>query len=519
MAAQLRNRKAQRTALVASLRAEGSSWIQVATQIKAIERVSVLAAFRLAHGLSQQAVADQWNALFVADTDADKPLTDKQVSYWETFPQSGREPTLTTLKRLARIYHCAAADLLDDGDFRHLDEMTACEPLIPDQKDGQAVDSAWPDARPDKAALNTDWPAGNLNLIAADPAESEDAMERRQLLQSMAVLGISISPASHALEVIRGSVGKAFRHNDRDHLDDWDETVTEYGYAYVTTSPGDLIADLAADLVTVRSIMAGVSADSADYRGWCRISGALSGLMAKTLSNLGQSRDARRWWSIAQHVTDDSGDLDLSLWVRGERIVHGLYEDRPAAILLRQIAEATEFARGHACIGLAEMSGAHAQLLALSGNSGSAEAELQRTEDILVRLPPTVTGDTSTVLNWGETRLRYTETWVYAHLGDEKATDLAAQRAIRLYPASDSRTPTQIRLMQAFGRVQAGDLSEGLRHARVAYEGLPADQRTTMVTGLARSIADAVPAISMHRCDVLSYRELVAAPARRAIES
>lgn len=59
MTSKLRNRKAQRAALVAGLRAGGSSWIQIAAQLKATERVSALAAFRLAHGLSQQAVADE----------------------------------------------------------------------------------------------------------------------------------------------------------------------------------------------------------------------------------------------------------------------------------------------------------------------------------------------------------------------------------------------------------------------------------------------------------------------------
>src|SRR5450432_876372 len=63
-------------------------------------------------------------------------------------------------------------------------------------------------------------------------------------------------------------------------------------------------------------------------------------------------------------------------------------------------------------------------------------------------------------------------------------------------------TATEFKLMQGFARVQSGDLSDGLRHAQAAYETLPSDQRTTMVTGLARSIVDAVPFDARGRSDV-----------------
>jgi transcriptional regulator with XRE-family HTH domain len=118
-----RSRKAQRARLVTELRAAGETWTQIAARIQADERVGTLTAFRLAHGLSQQEVADQWNDLF-SGGQADRPLTDKQVSYWETWPHSGREPSLTALKRLAQIYQCDAKDLIDDGDHSHLDEAS-----------------------------------------------------------------------------------------------------------------------------------------------------------------------------------------------------------------------------------------------------------------------------------------------------------------------------------------------------------------------------------------------------------
>lgn len=71
-------------------------------------------AARLAHGLTQQQVADRWNEGF---PDAQRPCTAKQVSNWET----AREPSREALNRLARIYHCAAGDLVEGEDWSHLD--------------------------------------------------------------------------------------------------------------------------------------------------------------------------------------------------------------------------------------------------------------------------------------------------------------------------------------------------------------------------------------------------------------
>jgi ribosomal protein S18 acetylase RimI-like enzyme len=93
----------------------------------------------------------------------------------------------------------------------------------------------------------------------------------------------------------------------------------------------------------------------------------------------------------------------------------------------------------------------------------------------------------------GEDRLRYTETWVYAHSGRIAKADAAAQRATQLYPSSDHRTPAQIKLLQAFARTKAGDVTEGIRHAQATYDVLPPLHRTTMVTNLAKQVLQPIP--------------------------
>lgn len=347
----------------------------------------------------------------------------------------------------------------------------------------------------------------------------EEDMERRRLLQGLVALGAEISPLSQALDTVRSAFGGTVGYDDRSHLGDWEETVADYGYSYMSTSPLRLIPDLAADLVSVRSIVRRIPRDSLEYRSWCRVSGVLSGFVAKSLSNLGQSRDSRQWWNMAQHVTDESGDLGLSLWVRGQRIIHGLYENRPFPILLRQVESSKEFSRDHPCAGLASISVGHAQLSVLSGDNDSAERELHRASEILDCLPSCITDDGGSVMSWGEAQLRYSEAWVYSHIGNEAKTDRAIERALQLYPDTDTRSPAQIKLMQAFARVQAGNISEGMRRARAVYESLISEQRTTMVDVLARRVLHSVPHEAQNCPDVTEYRALVAQPMIRAIES
>jgi tetratricopeptide (TPR) repeat protein len=120
MAARYRSRRARLAALSQSLRGQGQTWAQIAARIATDEHVSMRVAYRLAHGMSQREVAARWCEEFPAEGGT-ASMSDKIISYWETWPQSGYEPSLKSLKRLARIYQCHVGDLIDNGDFTHLD--------------------------------------------------------------------------------------------------------------------------------------------------------------------------------------------------------------------------------------------------------------------------------------------------------------------------------------------------------------------------------------------------------------
>lgn len=396
--------------------------------------------------------------------------------------------------------------ILDAGLERASDQARAQFAFLMD--DANSLDK-------DEQAVNPE----NPSPVVTVEEDQEEQLERRRLLQSLAALGVGISPLSQALETVRTAFGGTVGYDDRHHLDSWEEAIADYGYSYLTTSPDNLIPGLAADLVTVRSIIREISSTSPEYRSWCRVSGVLSGIMAKTLSNQGQSRESRQWWNMAEYLTGESGDLNAGAWVRGQRIIHGLYENRRLQVLSRQVEAATEFGHNYACAGLADVTTGWAQVAVLLDDNRSAEDALHRTESILSRLPSSVTEDTSSIMGWGEAQLRYTEAWVYAHIGDEDETDRAAERALQLYPESDTRSPAQIRLIQAFARIRSGDVSEGVRQASAIYEPLVSEQRTTMLDALAMQILNSVPVEARQRTDVDEYRALVRLSARKTNES
>lgn len=100
--------------LASKLRSDGLTTGQIIQRWVVERRLNPREAARLAHGWTQQRAADEWNEQF---PDAEHPCTRKHVSNWET----SRQPSLEALNKLARIYHCAAGDLLGGEDYSHLD--------------------------------------------------------------------------------------------------------------------------------------------------------------------------------------------------------------------------------------------------------------------------------------------------------------------------------------------------------------------------------------------------------------
>jgi hypothetical protein len=110
-------RSSQR-AVAAALRRDGASYVEIGDVLRRQFGINARVALRVAHSWSQRQAADEWNRLW-----PDELKQAKNISYWELWPgDTGYEPSLQVIERLAQLYQCSVADLLADrGNYRDLD--------------------------------------------------------------------------------------------------------------------------------------------------------------------------------------------------------------------------------------------------------------------------------------------------------------------------------------------------------------------------------------------------------------
>jgi hypothetical protein len=114
-------RKREREQLRKTMLAAGSSIEQIAAEIGRRFRERPRAAFRYAHGMTQQDVADAYNAL--ADVTGRAAMTAKRISAFECWPSGNVErPSVYVLDVLARVFATSMHNLLDKQDYDHLPE-------------------------------------------------------------------------------------------------------------------------------------------------------------------------------------------------------------------------------------------------------------------------------------------------------------------------------------------------------------------------------------------------------------
>ncbi|MER5625260.1 hypothetical protein ABT061_29915 [Streptosporangium sp. NPDC002544] len=116
-----RSVKQQMDIFSAELRERGCTWAEVAAEFQRRWHLNSRQGFREAHRLTQAKVCHLWNEYW-----PNEPLTTRKLGSWEAWPgPTGNEPPIAGLNRLARIYHCRTADLVDGEDHRDADEHNA----------------------------------------------------------------------------------------------------------------------------------------------------------------------------------------------------------------------------------------------------------------------------------------------------------------------------------------------------------------------------------------------------------
>lgn len=90
--------KAEQKALSHKLRSEGATWAQVVAEFQTRWTLNARQTIRIARGMSQQDVANEWCRRWPDDS-----KTFKNISTWERWPEAGHMPSLVVLDRLAQM--------------------------------------------------------------------------------------------------------------------------------------------------------------------------------------------------------------------------------------------------------------------------------------------------------------------------------------------------------------------------------------------------------------------------------
>lgn len=345
-------------------------------------------------------------------------------------------------------------------------------------------------------------------LLAGGLGGSAD-MDRRDFVLGLGgtvALGM-IAPALGAETARHGLTLALVQERAAADVDEWREIVEEYGYDYLRLSPDELIQPLMIDLL---GLQIATTTASESVRHELQKAGALlAAFTAMTVANLGYVREARRWWRSARRIAHESNDPDTILWVCGREVVRSLYEMRPVQMILDLADRAEAYAATGRPDSLPELLSGKAQAFALAGRSAEALATLDRVRVVYEGLESRASEQES-LFDWPESRLRFTESYVYSHLGDLAHADTAQERAVQIYPRQYLRGPAQIEIQRALCLVKAGDISGGARHAHQIIERLPTKDRIRPIIDLGNTVLRNVAPDDRHLAAVGDFRDYLA---------
>jgi transcriptional regulator with XRE-family HTH domain len=268
-----------------------------------------------------------------------------------------------------------------------------------------------------------------VTLLSGTTYSEANDMHRRTLLLGLGGTALGLEAARHGLAL------STAEDRATTNTDEWQEIVSDYGYAYQTASPRELLDSLTVDVLAVQYALAR-NPEDATMRDLRRAAAFLAAFMAMTIANLGWIREARRWWRTATRAADESGDVEASLWVRGWAVVRSPYEQCPLPIVLQLAGQAeARISPGGtppSLPTLPQLYAGKAQSLALAGRHAEAADALEQARERSTDLPADTASYHDSLFGWADVCLHFAESFVFSYAGDVERADEAQRRAIAL---------------------------------------------------------------------------------------
>ena len=331
-------------------------------------------------------------------------------------------------------------------------------------------------------------------------SEGTDEMRRRTFALGMATAGLSLTGTSPA-DAMAGAA-EAIRHgllasvpdaSAETQVAEWEHIVGEYAVRHLVTPPTILLRSYLNDLQQLNLALS--IHDTPSSPDLYRVGAVLTSLTAWTYGNLDAVDQAGRWWRTAHRLAAASRDAQTRVWVSAQEAVMAHYQgSHTFDVIIDAIAQAEPLAETVPYSpATAWLFCGKAQVLGMAGRTQDAEVALRRLREIYSGLSSSVTNDRESFLGWPETRLRYTESLTYSHLGNYAAASTAQDRALSLYPAAVRRDPVKIELQRAICLAKSGASTDAARHATTQLALLDPAQHDLPMADLASRVLRCLP--------------------------
>ncbi|MFF2189759.1 hypothetical protein [Streptomyces sp. NPDC058155] len=323
-------------------------------------------------------------------------------------------------------------------------------------------------------------------------------MKRRDVMRGALAAGLAGTGLA-ALTFTRTDIDAALAA-DHTHPDlgYWESTAERYGYGYHGQAPSAVLSSLLEDVEEMKPLLFQAQTDRSRNQ-LCHVTGQMAGMVAIVLHDLGEHREAHRWFATAGRAAKQSGDQLLHAWVLGREAMVPLNYGAPAAAA-KLADEARHIAGDRPSAAAALAAAVASRAYAIGGYRDKALVAVADVERLAGRLTSQQHADTWFGYPMQKHHVHMSQ--ALTHLGETRRAYTTQAAALELSRAPSLMTRALIAIDEASCRLHDGDRAQAAHITAQAYGALPASYRNGLTRTRALALFQRLPSDTPQRVDL-----------------